>query len=164
MSIIDKLIWNWFCQKCQASNVLNWVTDVFLHLGIHVPLAWMVFAQTFVICMVCSLKVSRKVSVTQLCLTLCDSMNCSPSGSSDSWNSPGKNTGMGCHFLYQGLCQISTFQTGLFCISYLNAASSSLLPISADLPHSFFTLHLPVINISIIVSLSPNTCNWMKVF
>ena len=32
------------------------------------------------------------VLVAQSCLTLCDSMDCSPPGSSPPWNSPGKNT------------------------------------------------------------------------
>ena len=39
-------------------------------------------------------------SVIQLCLMLCDPMNCrflSP------WDFPGKNTGAGCHFLLQGV-------------------------------------------------------------
>ena len=39
-----------------------------------------------------------KVLVAQLCLTLCDPMDCSPP-----WNSPGKNTGMGSHYLLQGI-------------------------------------------------------------
>ena len=34
---------------------------------------------------------------TQSCLTLCDPMNCSPPGSSVCGDSPGKNTGVGCH-------------------------------------------------------------------
>ena len=41
--------------------------------------------------------------VAQSCLTLCDPMDCSSSGS---WNSPGKNTGVGCHFLPQGIFPI----------------------------------------------------------
>ena len=44
-----------------------------------------------------------KVLVTQSCLTLCDPMDCSPSGSSVHGDSPGKNTGVGCHFLLQGI-------------------------------------------------------------
>ena len=36
----------------------------------------------------------------QLCPTLCDSINGSPPGSRP-WDSPGKNTGVGCHFLLQ---------------------------------------------------------------
>ena len=35
----------------------------------------------------------------QLCPTLCDPRDGSPPGSP--WNSPGKNTGVGCHFLLQ---------------------------------------------------------------
>ena len=34
----------------------------------------------------------------QSCLTLCDPIDSSPPGS---WDSPGKNTGVGCHFLLQ---------------------------------------------------------------
>ena len=39
--------------------------------------------------------------VTQLCLTVCNPMDCSPPGSSVRGNSPGKNTGMGFHALLQ---------------------------------------------------------------
>ena len=39
--------------------------------------------------------------VTQLCLTLCDPMDCSPPGSSVHEDSPGKNTGVSCHALLQ---------------------------------------------------------------
>ena len=38
----------------------------------------------------------------QLCLTLCNPMDCSPSGSSVHGGSPGKNTEVGCHALLQG--------------------------------------------------------------
>ena len=37
--------------------------------------------------------------VAKLCLTLCDPMDCTPSGSSGHGASQGKNTGVGCHFL-----------------------------------------------------------------
>ena len=40
--------------------------------------------------------------ITQLCLTLCDPMDCSLLGSSVRGDSPGKNTGVGCHALLQG--------------------------------------------------------------
>ena len=42
------------------------------------------------------------VLVTQLCLTPCDLMDCSPPGSSVHEDSPGKNTGVSCHFRLQG--------------------------------------------------------------
>ena len=41
--------------------------------------------------------------VTKSCLTLCSSMDCSPPGSSVHWDSLDKNTGVGCHFLVQGI-------------------------------------------------------------
>ena len=37
----------------------------------------------------------------QLCLTLCGPVDCSPPGSSVHGDSPGKNTGVGCHALLQ---------------------------------------------------------------
>ena len=39
----------------------------------------------------------------QSCLTLGNPMDCSPPGSSLHGDSPGKNTGVGCHFLLQGI-------------------------------------------------------------
>ena len=41
--------------------------------------------------------------VTQLCPTLRNPMDCSPSGSSVHGDSLGKNIGVGCHFLLQGI-------------------------------------------------------------
>ena len=43
------------------------------------------------------------VLVTQSCLTPCDHIDYSRLGSSDPWNSPGKNAGVGSHFLLQGI-------------------------------------------------------------
>ena len=37
----------------------------------------------------------------QSCPTLCDPRDSSPPGSPCPWDSPGKNTGLGCHFLLQ---------------------------------------------------------------
>ena len=39
----------------------------------------------------------------QLCLTLCDPMDCSPPGSSVHGDSPGENTGVGCYAFLQGI-------------------------------------------------------------
>ena len=41
----------------------------------------------------------------QSCPTLCDPMDCSPPGSSIHGDSPGKNTGVGCHALLQQINQ-----------------------------------------------------------
>ena len=43
------------------------------------------------------------MEVVQSCLTLCDTRDFSPPGSSVHGDSPGKNTGVGCHFLLQGI-------------------------------------------------------------
>ena len=54
-----------------------------------------------------------RMSVTQSCPTLCDFLDCSPPGSSDPWNSPGKNIGVGGHSLLQGIFPIQEFNPGL---------------------------------------------------
>ena len=41
--------------------------------------------------------------LTKSCLTLCDSMECSLPRFLYPWDFPGKNTGVGCHFLLQGI-------------------------------------------------------------
>ena len=51
--------------------------------------------------------------VTQSFLTLCNPMDCSPPGTSIHWDSPGKNTGSGCHALFQGIFPIQGSNPGL---------------------------------------------------
>ena len=51
--------------------------------------------------------------VAQSCLTLCDTMDCSPPGSSVHGDSPGKNTGVGCHAFLQGIFPTQRSNTGL---------------------------------------------------
>ena len=62
--------------------------------------------------------------VAQSCLTLCDPMGCLP-GSSVHGDSPGKNTGVGCHALLQGIFPTQGSNLGLphyrqilYCLSY----------------------------------------------
>ena len=50
------------------------------------------------------------VLIPQLCTTLCDPMDCSPPG-----NSLGKNTGVGCHFLFQRIFLPQGSNLGLPC-------------------------------------------------
>ena len=54
-------------------------------------------------------------SVTQLCLTLCDTMDCIHQA--PPWYYPGRNTGVGCHFLLQG-SSWPRDQTHVSCISW----------------------------------------------
>ena len=51
--------------------------------------------------------------VAQLCLTLCTPMDCSPPGSFVHGVSPGKNIGMGCHALLQGIFPTQRGNPGL---------------------------------------------------
>ena len=51
--------------------------------------------------------------VAQLCLTLGDSTDCSPPGSSVHGDSPGKNTKVGCHALLQGIFPTRGSNSGL---------------------------------------------------
>ena len=51
--------------------------------------------------------------VAELSLTLCDPMDCSLPGSSVLGDSPGKNTGMGCHTLLQGIFPTQESNQGL---------------------------------------------------
>ena len=67
-------------------------------------------------------------SVTQSCLTLCNPTDSSPPGSSYPWNFPGKNTGMGCHFLLQGIFPSQESNPYLLRLLYRQADSLPLAP------------------------------------
>ena len=51
--------------------------------------------------------------IAQSCLTLCDPMACSPPGFSVHGHFPGKNTGVGCHALLQGIFPTQGSKSGL---------------------------------------------------
>ena len=53
--------------------------------------------------------------VAKLCPTLCDPMDSSPPGSSLHGDSPGKNTGVSCHALLQGIFPTQGWNPGLRC-------------------------------------------------
>ena len=57
--------------------------------------------------------VTVSVPVAQLCPILCDSMDCSPLGSSVHGDSPGKNTGVGSCSLLQGFFPTQGLNPGL---------------------------------------------------
>ena len=54
-----------------------------------------------------------EVKVAQSCLTLCDAVDCTLPGSSVHGDSPGKNTGVGCHALLQGIFPTQGSKLGL---------------------------------------------------
>ena len=63
----------------------------------------------------------------QLCLTLCDPMDCGLPGSSVHGDSPGKNTRVGCHYLLQGIFPTQGWNLPLLCLLHWQAGS---LPLS----------------------------------
>ena len=65
----------------------------------------------------------------QLCPTLCDPIDGSPPGS-PAWDSPGKNTGVGCHFLLQCMKVKSESEVAQSCPTLSN-------PMDCSLPSSF---------------------------
>ena len=78
----------------------------------------------------------KKVSkVTQLCPTLWDPVDCSPPGSSVCpWDFPGKSTGVGGHFLLQGIFPTQGSNLSFLCLLYWHVDSLPLVP-----PGNIFT-------------------------
>ena len=68
------------------------------------------------------------------CGQLCDPMDCRPPGSSVHGNSPGKNTGLGCHALLQGIfptwgsnpCLPHCRQIFFYCLSHQRQMANAL--------------------------------------
>ena len=78
--------------------------------------------------------------VTQLCLTLCDPMDCSPSGFSVHRDSPGKNTRVVCHSLLQGIFQTQGLSLGLLhCRQILHHLSHQGSPMTKLPPKGFIS-------------------------
>jgi len=62
----------------------------------------------------------------QSCLTLCDPRDGSPPGSPRPWDSPGKNTGVGCHFLLQCMEVKSESEVAPSCLTLSDPMNCSL--------------------------------------
>ena len=69
-----------------------------------------------------------RAQLLQWCLTLCDLMNCGPPGSSVHGDSPGKNTGMCCHALLQGISPTWGLNPCLLRLPHWQVGSLSLAP------------------------------------
>ena len=57
----------------------------------------------------------------KLCLTLCNTIDCSPPGSSLHGHSPGENTGVNCHALLQGIFLTQGLNPCLLCLLHWQA-------------------------------------------
>ena len=64
----------------------------------------------------------------QSCVTQCDPIDGSPPGFPCPWDSPGKNTGVGCHFLLQGLFPTQGSNTRLLSLLHWQVGSVPLAP------------------------------------
>ena len=65
----------------------------------------------------------------QSCLTLCNPMDCSLPGFFVHEDSPGKNTGVGCHFLLQEIFLIQRSKPHLLCLLHWQVVSLPLAPV-----------------------------------
>ena len=81
----------------------------------------------------------------QSCPTLCDPMDCSPPGSSVHGDSPGKNTGVGCHSLLQEIFPTLGSNLGLlhcrqilFCLSHWEAQDWTQMHVYLSCPCPWF--------------------------
>ena len=66
--------------------------------------------------------------ITQSCPILCNPMDCSLPVSSVHGDSPGKNTGVGCHALLQGIFLTQGSNSHLSCLLHWQAGSLPLTP------------------------------------
>ena len=70
-----------------------------------------------------------RICMFQLYSILCDSMPCSlPTGILCPWDSPGKNTGVGCHAFHQGLSPTQGSNQHLLCLLHWKSDSLPLAP------------------------------------
>ena len=95
------------------------------------------------------------VWVAQSCPTVCDPTACSPPGSSVPGDSPGKNTGVGCHALLQGIFPSQGSNPGLlhcrrilYCLRHhrsprWGSRRLNLISLDLDLQACFLWIFLP---------------------
>ena len=87
--------------------------------------------------------------VAQLCLTLCNPMDCSLLGSSDLGDSPDKNTGVACHTLLQGIFSTQGSNPGLpHCMDSLPTESPGNPPLASCCTLPWFRWRLPCLALS----------------
>ena len=77
------------------------------------------------------------ISVAQLCPTLCYPIGCSPPGLLCPWDSPDKNTGVGCHALLQGIFPTQGSNLHLLRLLHRQAGTLPLVPPGKPLKTSF---------------------------
>ena len=89
----------------------------------------------FITCIIYPTTCKHMRARRQSSLTLCDPMNCSPPGLLCSWDSPGKNTGVGCHFLLQVIFPTQGSNSHLLNLLHWETGSLPLAPPGEPLQH-----------------------------
>ena len=100
--------------------------------------------------------------VAESCPTLCDSMDCSLPGSSVPGDSPGNNTGVGCHALLQGIFPTQGSNPHLLCLLQWQAGSSPLVPPGKSIEQAIAVYRFDIqqhtcINPKLLIYLSPSS-------
>ena len=98
---LSTLTWPHILYQCLENKHLKWMILFF-----PPKLNFFFFLTNWsLVALQCSVSFSACVRAQwlQSCLTLCDLMDCSLPGSSCPWDSPGKNTGVGCPTFLQGI-------------------------------------------------------------
>ena len=80
----------------------------------------------------------------QLCPILCDPIDGSLPGSPHSWDSPGKNTGVGCHFLLQCMKVKSESEAAQSCLLATPWTTVYQAPLSMGLSRKRYWSGLPL--------------------
>ena len=91
----------------------------------------------------------------QLCPTLCNPMDHSPTRFLCPWGSPGKNTGVGCYALLQRIFPTQGSNPHRLCLLHCQAGSFPLVP--PGKPHYQYTLHS--LFRKVVVSLDGSLCS-----
>ena len=71
---------------------------------------------------------SECAKLLQSCLILCDPMDCSLPWPLCPWDFPGRNTGVGCHSLLQGIFPTQGSNSHILCLLYCQAGSLPQAP------------------------------------
>ena len=75
---------------------------------------------------ICKTAAAAAAKSLQSCPTLCDPIDGSPPGSPRPWDSPGKNTGVGCHFLLYCMKVKSESEVAQSCLTLSDPMDCSL--------------------------------------
>ena len=110
--------------------------------------------------------------VAQSCLTVCNPVDCSPPGSSVQGDSPGKNTGVGCHAFLQEIFPTQVLNWGLritawfFFVWATREAQEHWIgypvPSLVELPHPGIEPESPLQADSLPVELPRKPNNWYR--